>query len=484
MELRWPPRDPADGPDEPRLDGSPPSHKVIVAGTRIEVDDRVEYSRLRPSEVLTYIYAGPCKTLHESQERKERLPTVGGEPYIELFKGTRVGDRFEVPVRIGLFLRDNDGGGGGGGDGGDGDYESMRHAVCKLRTAVHKLAEDILEFDAARKKVEAAHSKTYMRRLRRMIAKKVETHADSEDDRDSNSSDSDSGDEYDGEYDGEEEAARRPRQQRRRLFSEMGLQRDTNQQQVDLLGIEVRPARGLRDPARREVHGETDAHIAELLVAITETGARPSPQLSAAHFTSGAEVKFVDGECVYVPPEGDLACDVVVTARMLQDKRDRTLYKRYLKTHEAVYKLKARLHEIFASIRTTFTTRIIVGHDGRVAVGHVHSPAVRRGVALMLFKAMLKGKGEGAESDENSDSGSETTCDGDGSDGGDGYGSDGSDCDSDGDDSDGDGDDSDSDASYEPEDSDDDDDNEAGKKRKRDSESDSDAESESESESE
>ena len=38
MELRWPPRDPADGPDEPRLDGSPPSHKVIVAGTRIEVE--------------------------------------------------------------------------------------------------------------------------------------------------------------------------------------------------------------------------------------------------------------------------------------------------------------------------------------------------------------------------------------------------------------------------------------------------------------
>ena len=355
MELRWPPRDAADGPDEPRLDGRPPWHKVTVAGTRIEVDDRVEYSRLRPSEVFTYIYAGPCKTLHESQERKERLPTVGGEPYIELFKGKRVGDKFEAPVRIGLFLRDDDEDGGGGGDG---DYESMRHSVCKLRTAVHKLAEDILEFDAARKKVEAAHSKTYMQRLRRMIAKKVETHADSEDDRDSNSSDSDSGEEYDGEEeDGEEEdAARHPRQQRRRLFSEMGLQRDTNQQQVDLLGIEVRPPRGLRDPANRQVHGETDAHIAELLVALTETGARPSPQLSAAHFTSGAEVKFVDGECVYVPPEGDLACNVVVTARMLQDKVDRTLYKRYLKTHEAVYKLKARLHEIFASIRTTFTT--------------------------------------------------------------------------------------------------------------------------------
>lgn len=483
--LRWPPLPLKSLAPEPLTDSDDSDaasdteedladHHIKVAGMSVRVANSVEYSRLRPAEVLASLYTTTCRRMYDAFENDESLPSVDGQPYVELFCGTKVGDKFNVPLRICLFLRDYSALEHDGFESSEANPLALRHANYQLYTAFHVLTNDICNFEASRQHIAKLHTIEYMKRMDDMLSRKIESQTDS-DHRDSDDSEAapESSDESDEYREDDDDDPPRPRRRRpRRQYSRMGLQRDTKQQQVDLFGVKVRPPRGLKTPQNRTLHGDMDAHIAELVVSVVETTTRPRPGLEAATFSDGAQLRMQrragePDELVYESPDGKVASDVAVTARMIQDLIDPALKDDYLERQKLILQLKEELGTLFDKMKAVFQVRILVGEVGRCAVVPFDSSlAVQRTVAMMLFQSMVKVECEGEGEGEDDNSGFDSSD----WQGGDSSESDDSESESD-----------DSDESY---DGDDDDDDESHKRKREGSESDDESESDGESESE
>ena len=188
--------------------------------------------------------------------------------------------------------------------------------MAEMMTALSQVYDSILEIDQTRlellKKIDE-----YIKPLKEVLRKELETHADS------------GAEENHEEDDSDDDDSRAKNSRKRRKFGSN--RRDTHQQQISLVGITLTNGTSVKNLRINEFRGNIDSHLMEIM-GVLATGemciiTKRLPNPRAPTYSDGAEMKLPNPRAPnekleLEPPGRDVNSNTTVTQKMLDMDRE------------------------------------------------------------------------------------------------------------------------------------------------------------------
>jgi len=214
----------------------------------------------------------------------------------------------------------------------------MRTALCKVHAAVYDI--EIMRGNLKKKMEE------YTEPLKKALKDDLETVADS---------DAEESDEEDSDDEGRPTG---PSPKRRKTYDQVGLSKDTTQQQVSLAGITLSSGSSVESMRIREFRGEPEPHFVDVMGAIATGDERvvskrlPCPR--APTYSHGAEPTIsTRGENFKLePPGADVNSNTAVTQKLMDidNECDTNLVAQYEAMHRLAHSLRSKIRKMVQTI--------------------------------------------------------------------------------------------------------------------------------------
>ena len=281
---------------------------------------------------------------------------------------------------------------------------------AEMMTALCKIHSSIVEIEGTRLELKQKMYE-HTNPLKEVLKNELETRTDSEPEESDLEDDSDDELEYD-------KRAQSPSPKRRKTYDEMGVSKETDQQQISLVGITLSPGASVESLRIREFRGEPEPHFVDLMGAISTLQeciiSKRLPCPRAPVYSHGAEPNsFACGNNFKLEAPGeDVNSDTVVTQKMIDIDRETgtNLVGEYEAMHQLAYALRAKIRDMVRAINNDldFIVRVHTS-DGQHADYHVNNLTLMQRYAIgnLYLDSIAVNKDEAAHTGESDDEGAE-----------------------------------------------------------------------------